>query len=122
MVKLKKFSFDIMLISILVISLISWLVVWGITANNKNRKAVIIHDDEVIMELDLSVDKEIELYELENGKTLEYRMIIIVKDNKIWVEENECPNHDCIKEGKKSKVGDVIICLPNKIIIRIEKL
>ena len=120
--KLKKFSFDIMLISILVISLISWLVVWGITANNKNRKAVIIHDDEVIMELDLSVDKEIELYELENGKTLEYRMIIIVKDNKIWVEENECPNHDCIKEGKKSKVGDTIICLPNKIIIRIEKL
>ena len=122
MVKLKKFRFDILLISILVISLVSWLVVWSITANNKNRKAVITHDDEVIMELDLSVDREIELYNLENGKKLEYRMIIIVKDNKIWVEENECPNHDCIKEGKKSKVGDVIICLPNKIIIRIDKL
>lgn len=119
---MKKFRFDILLISILVISLVSWLVIWTIIATNKNKKAVVSYNNEDIMELDLSVDKEIELYDLGDGEKLEYKMIIIVKDNKIWVEESECPNHDCIREGKKSKVGDSIVCLPNKIIIRIEKL
>lgn len=122
MVRLKKFRFDIILVSILVISLISWLVIWGVVANNKNRKAVISYNNEDIMTLDLAVDKEIELSTLPNGQKLEFKMIIIVKDNKIWVDDSECPNHDCIREGKKSKVGDVIVCLPNKIIIRIEKL
>ena len=120
--KLKKFKFDILLISILVLSLVSWLVIWGVSANDKNKKAVIEYNNEVIMELDLAVDKELELYELEDGRRLEYKMVIKIEKNKIWVEDNECPNHDCIKEGKKSKIGDVIVCLPNKILIRIEKL
>ena len=60
--KLKKFKFDILLISILVLSLVSWLVIWGFTADSKNKKAVIEYNNEVIMELDLAVDKEFELY------------------------------------------------------------
>ena len=120
--KLKKFKFDILLISILVLSLVSWLVIWGFTADSKNKKAVIEYNNEVIMELDLAVDKEFELYELENGKKLNHKMIIKIENGKIWVKENECHNQDCVKMGKKSKVGDEIICLPNKILIRIEKL
>lgn len=121
---LKKFRFDIIIISVLVISLVTWLVLWGIIASNKNTKtkAVIKYDDEIIMELDMSENTEIELFDLGDGRKLKYKMIIVIENKKVWVEENECPNHDCIKEGKKSKVGDVIVCLPNKVVIKVEKL
>jgi hypothetical protein len=124
MVNLKKFRFDIIIISVLVISLVTWLVLWVIIASNKNTKtkAVIKYDDEIIMELDMSDNTEIELFDLGDGKKLKYKMIIVIENKKVWVEENECPNHDCIKEGKKSKVGDVIVCLPNKVVIKVEKL
>ncbi len=121
---LKKFRFDIIIISVLVISLVTWLVFWVIIASNKNTKtkAVIKYDDEIIMELDMSENTEIELFDLGDGRKLKYKMIIVIENKKVWVEENECPNHDCIKEGKKSKVGDVIVCLPNKVVIKVEKL
>ncbi len=116
---MKKFRFDIILIIILVASLATWLIVWGISAKNVNKKAVISYGDEVIKEVNLNENQEITLYELSDGRKLNYEMLIVVSDGSIWVEENDCPNHDCIKAGKKSNVGDVIICLPNNIIIRI---
>lgn len=117
--ELRKFKFDIFLIILLIGALVSWLVIWIVTSSNENKKAIIEYDNEVVLELSLSENKEVRLKELSNGKTLKYEMLIIVEDGTIRVEENECPNHDCIKEGKKNKVGDVIVCLPNKIVIRI---
>ena len=119
--KLKKFKFDIFLIILLVGALVTWLVVWIATSSNDKKKAIIEYNNDVVLELSLSEDKEIRLKELSNGKTLEYEMLIVVENGTIRVQENECPNHDCIKEGKKDKIGDVIICLPNKIVIKVVK-
>jgi len=118
---LRKFKFDIFLIILLIGALVSWLVIWIVTSSNENKKAIIEYDNEVVLELSLSENKEVRLKELSNGKTLKYEMLIIVEDGTIRVEENECPNHDCIKEGKKNKIGDVIVCLPNKIVIKVVK-
>ena len=119
--ELRKFKFDIFLIILLIGALVSWLVIWIVTSSNENKKAIIEYDNEVVLELSLSENKEVRLKELSNGKTLKYEMLIIVEDGTIRVEENECPNHDCIKEGKKNKIGDVIVCLPNKIVIKVVK-
>ena len=118
---MKKFKFDFILIAILVASLIIWIVAWTINSSKENKKAIIDYDGNTIMEVSLDKDQEIKLYDLGNGKTLKYEMVIVVENNTIRVSENNCPNHDCIKEGKKDKIGDVIVCLPNKIIIRIVK-
>ena len=118
---MRKFKFDIFLIILLIGALVSWLVIWIASSSNENKKAIIEYDNEVVLELSLSENKEVRLKELSNGKTLKYEMLIIVEDGTIRVEENECPNHDCIKEGKKSKIGDVIVCLPNKIVIKVVK-
>lgn len=119
--QLKKFKFDIILISIFIISLLAWLIIWICTSTNENKKAIVEYDNEIVLELNLNENKEIRLKDLSNGKTLNYSMLIIIEDGSIRVEENECPNHDCIKEGRKNKIGDVIICLPNKIVIKVVK-
>ena len=118
---MKKFKFDIILVSLLIISLVLWLVFWSVSSTKVNKKAIVEYDNEKIMEIDLNTDQEIRLHELDNGVTLKYEMLIVVENKTIRVKENECPNHDCIKEGKKSKIGDTIICLPNRILIRIVK-
>lgn len=44
---------------------------------------------------------------------------IKIEDNKIWVEDTDCPDKYCQNQGKIGGVGQVIVCLPNKLLIKI---
>lgn len=45
--------------------------------------------------------------------------IICVKSGQVWVEDANCPNKDCMGFGKISKEGQVILCLPHKLAVKI---
>ena len=45
--------------------------------------------------------------------------IVHIEQGTVWVSDADCGNHDCIRQGKISKVGQSIICLPHQMIIRI---
>ena len=45
--------------------------------------------------------------------------IVHIEQGTVWVSDADCSNHDCIRQGKISKVGQSIICLPHQMIIRI---
>ncbi len=42
-----------------------------------------------------------------------------IEHGTVWVSDADCDNHDCIKQGKILKVGQSIICLPHRMVIRI---
>lgn len=44
---------------------------------------------------------------------------IEVKDGKVRMLDSPCPLKLCVKEGYIEKPNDMIVCLPNKVIIRI---
>ncbi|MGC8972091.1 MAG: NusG domain II-containing protein [bacterium] len=46
--------------------------------------------------------------------------IIEIKDNKVRMLSSPCPDKLCVKEGYISKPCQVIICVPNRIVIKIE--
>ncbi|MBE6809387.1 MAG: NusG domain II-containing protein [Ruminococcaceae bacterium] len=46
--------------------------------------------------------------------------IIIVKDGKAFVSEANCKNQVCVNHKPITEKGEVIACLPNKVIIEIE--
>ena len=46
-------------------------------------------------------------------------LTVVVEDGSIHVEDADCPDKICEKTGKISKAGETIICLPNKVIIKI---
>jgi hypothetical protein len=52
----------------------------------------------------------------ENGKTC-----IRIKDNSAAILDSECPNKTCVTSGKIKKYGEWIACIPNRVLIRIEK-
>lgn len=45
--------------------------------------------------------------------------LLIIRDGEAWVEEASCPDGLCIGMGHIRKVGQSIICLPNKVVIEI---
>ena len=46
--------------------------------------------------------------------------LIHVHDGKIWIEEAPCPHQLCRKMGKVGRRGGIIVCVPNRILIKIE--
>ena len=60
----------------------------------------------------LSIDGE---YAINGGTN-----IIEVKDGKVRMTEALCPNHLCVKQGWIRYGAQSIVCLPNKVVVRIE--
>ena len=78
--------------------------------NNKEKYANVYYNDELIKTISLDTDG---IYSVDgyNGE-----VVMEVKDNKIRVIEEISKRNLCSKQG----YGDVIICLPNKIVIKVE--
>ena len=45
---------------------------------------------------------------------------LIVENGEAWISEANCPDKLCIGFGKISKNGEIIVCLPNRLIVVIE--
>ena len=45
---------------------------------------------------------------------------VVIKDGTVYMESASCHNQVCVKHSAISLTGESIICLPNKIIVRIE--
>ena len=45
---------------------------------------------------------------------------LIVEDGEAWISEANCPDKLCMGFGKISKNGEIIVCLPNRLIVVIE--
>ena len=59
-----------------------------------------------------SLDENLEIM-LDTGNML------IIKDEYVYIKEANCPDGLCVKQGKISKNNESIICLPNKLVVRI---
>ncbi len=42
-----------------------------------------------------------------------------VKDGSIRVVSADCPNKICVRTGSRQRSGEIIVCVPNKTIVRI---
>lgn len=68
--------------------------------------------------------EEVGRYALSQNRRIEIKGIIgsnylRVEDGMVWMEEAVCPDHYCIRQGKTTKAGEQIICLPNGIVVEI---
>lgn len=65
--------------------------------------------------------KLFEAVSLSTEKTVKVDEHIIVKisGGAAYVLKSDCKGQDCVKAGKISKVGEMIVCLPNKVVMKI---
>lgn len=46
-------------------------------------------------------------------------VLIRVADGKVYVAESDCPDKLCVRQGKIEKPGQMIVCLPNRVVVKI---
>ena len=46
--------------------------------------------------------------------------VVEIKDGKVSVTEATCKNQVCVRHGEISISGESIVCLPNRLVVRIE--
>lgn len=106
---------DLKLIIILVG--VCFLVLLGFNVFEKKDKktALVYYNSDLILKIDLQIkDKKEYVVNGYNGKVK-----IIASNGKVKVANENSPLHLCSKQGYISKSYETIVCLPNKITIKI---
>ena len=109
---MKKWDY-IIFVFIAAISVACLLFVNTLTSE-KGSVVVIEQNSIVIKQLDLNKDTEFKV-EYEG-----HYNIIKIANGTVSVSEADCKDQICVKTPAISKVGQSIICLPHKLVIRIE--
>lgn len=87
--------------------------VLAINAFGTRQITVQIHrDGQLIKEMPLSTDS---VYTVEG----DYQNTVTIKDGKAAVTFSNCPGVDCVHSGWISEAGRTIVCLPNKMELRL---
>jgi len=106
----------IILLIILVISL-SAASVYKFSIKGSKNIAVIKRAGTVIKTIDLNkvVNPQEFTFKTDKG----HYNTIAVKHNSISIKEADCPHKECVKSGWISQPGQMIVCLPLKLVISI---
>lgn len=84
---------------------------------NGVRHAVITQDNVQIYDIPLTGHtgtEEIVIADEDGTNTIR------IEGETIAVVDADCPDHVCVKTGKASQKGDVIACLPHKLLIEVK--
>lgn len=93
------------ILSILIISVIFL----AINFKDDGTYAEISYDGKVVKTVSLSEDTEFSVNDIEFS----------VKENSVCVVSSPCPDKICVKTGAIKRSGETIICLPEKISVRV---
>jgi hypothetical protein len=104
---------DLILVALLLLlGALGWLTVHLVRPQNSPEKIKISTTDQ---KFELALKDTLLVIPGPLGETT-----LRIQDKKVWVEKAPCPNKLCMRQGKISKPGESIICLPNRIVITIE--
>lgn len=109
---------DLFILIVIVLALISYFGIKTIYKDIENKAVVIYVDGIEYDRIYLNSIKEEQLIhiDLKNEKFID----INVSNDGVHVSDVICPDRICVKTGFINKVGQSIVCLPNKVQIYIE--
>ncbi len=106
----KKRADLILIVALLVLAGALYLT---LNANRQEGGVVVVRVNGVETERhSLAVDGTFSL----NGGT----NILVIRDGQAWLSEADCPDLLCVKQGKIHYTGQVITCLPNRLMVTVE--
>ena len=99
----------LIIVGILVVALVGMLV---IEMTKEDGASVVVRvDGKEVATYSLEIDAE---YELNGGTN-----VLCIKNKEAYLVDADCPDYLCVKQGKISKNGETITCLPNKLTITV---
>ncbi len=107
---IKRHRLDIIVISAIVA--VSLLVLAVFLLTKKDGKSAVVEIDGRTVAV-YSLDKN-GIYPLNGGTN-----ILVIEDGEAYLTDSSCPDHTCERMGRISHTGESIICLPNKLSVKI---
>ncbi len=77
-------------------------------------RVIIEVDGQIVHQSDLSATEEVTL----TGPI--GRTVVRVHQRSARVSYSDCPEKVCVKTGKIHRAGEMIVCVPNKVVVKIE--
>jgi len=78
------------------------------------NRVVVERQGEIIFTAPLDEDRSVALTG-PLGETL-----MEIRDHRVWITASPCPHKDCMRMGRISRGGELLACVPNHLLIRIE--
>lgn len=102
---------------VIIILTVTLFIFVGLKLSEKKEvnKALVYYNNDLVLTVDLSLEEQEYTVEGFNGP-----VTIYAGDGKIKVEDEDSPLHLCSKQGYISKSYESIVCLPNKIVIKLD--
>lgn len=103
------------IVALLVIAVITVILFLAFRTFKPQGKTVVVRvSGKEVASYSLDKDRE-ETINGANGGT----NVLVIKDGVAYLSEASCPDKLCVNQGKISKRGESIICLPNEVIVEI---
>jgi hypothetical protein len=116
---LRKMDIVIILIYVAITAALSYLFLFRDIASSGDQRVLVIQQEGTVKErITLPVAQPIR-------KRIEYKghfNDIVVSKDKVYIEDADCYDKLCVKMGEIYDSGQMIVCLPNKLVLQIEKL
>ena len=108
----KKYIRDVILaVFLLAICAVAFLI-WRANAE-AGEFAVVTVDGAEVSRYPLSEDREVEIKGVGGNNKL------VISDGKADVVEADCPDGVCVDHRSVSNIGETIVCLPHKVVVKI---
>ena len=113
---MKKLDFILIGIYVFVTVIFSLFLIITPSTNYSQKYVLITINNEEYMRINLPVEgrKEI-VIENKYGKN-----VVLIENDTVEMYDSDCFDKICVLEGKKSKVGDIIACLPHRLLVEIK--
>ncbi len=104
----------ILLFFLISLAIFSFVVVIQVgKLSGEGRQVVIVSNGEEVVCCDLSVDRKVEVQGF-YGKS-----VVEIREGKVKMVSSACPNKICVKQGWIEKPNQIIVCAPNKVLVKI---
>lgn len=97
---------------VLALALGTLLLSWSLWAGEEAGMVQVYQDGVLIAELSLEQDTRFTV-------TGDYANTVEIRDGQVAVTHSDCPGADCVHSGWIHSAGRSIICLPNRVEIRV---
>lgn len=105
-------------IIIIVLALFAALALWLVSQlalGTEASSVVVLLDGEEVLRKPLVISNTYEI-----GQDDGSRNVIRVEDGVVWMDEANCRDGLCIRQGKMKNGAKTIVCLPHKLVVRMD--
>lgn len=110
---MKKYKKDIIIIAVLLLAVLGSYFVFFLMNHEEAQYVQIYKGNTLIESYPLNKNGAYDI------KTDDGFNRVIIKQGVVYIEEADCPDKLCVNQGKISKSGESVICLPHKLVVKI---